>query len=277
MPPNVLCDDTIAKASDGICEVYKRVYEDEESGGSKTGKHQPFDKLLKPGKSNGKQHQRNSQQWGVEMAAAQTLENMKAQGNMAGALKRMFKDILEPEVPWTDHIRGIFNRKVGSGSYNWRKPDRRYIWQDIALPSKSGNGAGWVVVWCDTSGSISQLELSKYLAELGAIVDDCCPKRLSICWCDAAIHRVDELAEASDMAAMKASLDKDGAGGGGGTSVTPVMDWIDTHQERPEVFIGFTDGYVSFPKNEPDYLTIWASTTDVKYPYGDVVRIHPKR
>ena len=276
-PKDCLLDDTIATANEGVCDVYRKVYEDEENGGGKTGKLQGFDMLLKPGTSNGTPNQpRNPQQWAVEVAAAQTLEAMKHQGNIPGALKRMFAAVLEPVVPWTDHIRGIFNRKVGSGSYNWRRPDRRFIVQDLYMPSRSGNGAGWVVVWGDTSGSIGDVELQKYMAELSAIVDDCQPQRLTILWCDAKIHRVDEIAEPSDMAQLRYDAEKDGVGGGGGTSVHPVMDWIADHTEKPEVFVGFTDGYVTFPDQEPDYLCIWAATTDQPFPWGDVVRINEK-
>ena len=272
-PKDCLLDDTIAMANTGVCEAYKNVYEDEENGGKKTGKHQPFDTILNPGKSNGTPgQQRNPQQWGVEVAAAQTLENMKHQGRIPGALKKMFKAILEPVVPWTEHIHGIFNRKVGNGSYNWRKPDRRFIIRDMHMPSRSGNGAGWVVIWGDTSGSCIE-DVGKYLPEMAAIVEDCRPQRLTVIWCDAAIARIDEVAEPADLAHMLFDIEKDGAPGGGGTSVHPVMDWIAEHTEKPEVFIGFTDGYVTFPQ-QPDYLTIWASTTDKEYPWGDVVRLN---
>lgn len=277
-PKDCLLNDEIAMANDGVCDVYRKVYEDEENGGRKTGPKSGqggFDIILKPGTSNGTPNQlRDQQQWGVEMSAAQTLEGMKHQGNMPGALQRMFKSILEPVIPWTEHIRGIFNRKVGSGSYNWRKPDRRFIIRDLHMPSKSGNGAGWVVVWGDTSGSIGQGELQKYMAELSAIVEDCAPQRLTIIWCDAEIHRIDEIAEPADMAHLQSVAETEGVGGGGGTSVHPVMDWIAEHTEKPEVFIGFTDGYVTFPEQQPDYLTIWASTTDHDYPWGDVVKIN---
>ena len=39
--------------------------------------------------------------------------------------------------------------------------------------------------------------------------------------------------------------------------------------------IALTDGYVTFPEAEPDFMMIWASTTDIEYPFGDVVRINP--
>lgn len=273
-PKECLLDDTIARANEGVIDVYKKVYEDEENGGQKTGPYGGgFDLVLSPGKSNGTPNQsRNSQQWGVELAAAQVLESMKNQGKGSGALNRMFEQMLNPVVPWTEHIRGIFNRKVGSGSYNWKRPDRRFIVRDIHMPSRSGNGAGWIVCWGDTSGSIGQDELCKYLAELGSIVEDCAPQRITVVWCDADIHKIDEIEEASDLETIKHAGT---GGGGGGTDCTPVFDWIAEHTEKPEVFIGFTDGYVDFPPQEPDYLCIWAMTTDKEAPFGDTVHINP--
>lgn len=273
-PKDCLLDDTISTANEGRDDVYRKVYEDEEAGGQKTGRNQGFDIVLRPGSSNGTgQQSRNTQQWGVEIAAAQVLENMKSQGKGAGALNRMFDQLLNPVVPWTEHIRGIFNRKVGSGSYNWKRPDRRFIVRDIHMPSRSGNGAGWIVCWGDTSGSIGQDELCKYLAELGAIVEDCRPQRITMVWCDDAIHHIDEIEEASDLETIKHAGTQ---GGGGGTSCEPVFDWINESLEKPEVFIGFTDGYVSFPQQEPDIpVIIWAMTTDKIAPWGDTVPLNP--
>lgn len=278
-PKDCLLDDQIAVANDGITTVYKKVYEDEENGGSKTGAHNPgFDIVLSPGSSNGTPQQpRNNQQWGVEIAAAQVLEAMKSQGKGNGTLDRFFNQILNPVVPWTEYIRGIFNRKVGSGSYNWKRPDRRFIVRDIHMPSRSGNGAGWVVCWGDTSGSIGEDEMCKYMAELGAIVEDCNPQRITVVWCDDGIGvrddgtpTIDEIEEACDLQTITHA----GVKGGGGTSVEPVFEWIANHTEKPEVFIGFTDGYVRFPDQEPDIpVIIWAMTTDVVAPWGDTVKI----
>lgn len=279
-PEGVLLDEEIAKANDGVIDIYKKVYEDYEKNGQLGG--QGFDIVLNPGTSTGQSPQsaqQNSQQWAVETKAAQTLEEMRSQGKMAGALKRMFEQVLNPQIPWTEKIRGIFNRKVGSGSYNWQKADRRFIVRDLYMPSKSGNGAGHVVVWGDTSGSISPKELCHYMAELAAIVDECQPKRLTVLWCDADIHRVDEIGDPSEMARLQYDAATDGVGGGGGTDVGPCFEWIKQNcSERPEVFIGFTDGYVSFPDAPPVELVIWASTVSKpdRYPYGDVVEINAR-
>ena len=271
--------DPETSANESVLDVYKRCYkkkkEDEGEGGDLGPNPGGFDQVLPPGKSTGQNPsqaatQRNPGQWAIEIAAAQTMEQIKSQGRMAGALQRMFKDILEPEIPWTDMIKGEFARKVGSGSYNWRKPDRRFITRDLYMPSKSGHGAGWVVIWGDTSGSIGQSELERYIGELGGIVEDCRPKRLTVIWCDAVIQHVDEVEDAGDLLRIK----QRGVGGGGGTSCDPVFKWIrDNSYEPPDMFVGFTDGYVTFPKNEPSYPVIWASTTDTVYPWGETVRI----
>jgi predicted metal-dependent peptidase len=268
-----LYDPKIAVADDSVLDVYRKLYDDPDQHSGKQG----FDIVLKPGASTGQDPgaaagQRDPGRWAIEIANAQTLEQMRAQGKMAGALQRMFKGILEPEVPWTEHIQGLFNRRVGSGSYNWRRPDRRFISRDLHMPSRSGHGAGWIVVWGDTSGSIGAGELASYIAELSSIIDDVRPRRLTVVWCDAKIQRIDEIEEPSDLARIQ----YEGAPGGGGTSMFPVLDWIGEANEEPEMFIAFTDGYVSFPDQSPTYPTIWASTTDKDYPYGDVVRINTK-
>lgn len=278
MPKIGWYDPKIAGANDSVLDVYAKMYkkkkEDKDQGGKGDGPG-GFDQLMAPGKSMGQDPaqaagQRNQQQWAVELAQAQTLQQARDQGKMAGALQRMFKDILEPQIPWIEKIAAIFARKVGSGAYNWKKPDRRFIVRDLHMPSRSGHQAGWIVIWGDTSGSIGSAELNKYLGELAGIIEDVRPRRLTILWCDARIHRIDEVEEVMDLHTIKAQ----GVGGGGGTSVHPCFEWIDKqNEEKPDVFIGFTDGYVTFPKVAPSYHVIWAAVADTKFPWGDVVRV----
>lgn len=272
MPKEGCLDKTISKdGSDSVLDIYRKLYEDDPDGGDGDG---GFDLILEPGTSTGQSAQsaaqRNSQQWAVEIAAAQTLEQVRSQGKMAGGLKRMFKELLEPEIPWTEHIRAICARRLGSGSYNWRRPDRRHITRDLYMPSRSGNCAGWLVIWGDTSGSIGSAEMERYLAELAGIIEDVNPRRLTILWCDAAIHDIDEVQDVGDLLHIKAR----GVGGGGGTAVMPIFEWIADHTEVPDMMIAFTDGYCDpFPSHQPSYPVIWASTTDKQYPWGEVVRI----
>jgi len=44
-------------------------------------------------------------------------------------------------------------------------------------------------------------------------------------------------------------------------------------KNRHYVLLIFTDGCMSFPTPPTDVPIIWVSSTDTKYPYGDVVRV----
>jgi predicted metal-dependent peptidase len=279
VPPDALLDDEIATADTSLTEVYSKLYEDEEGGGGGGGKGQGngFDQVMAPGTSTGQDpsqaaSQRNNQAWAIDIAAARKLEEMRSKGDMPGGLKRMFEELLNPKVPWQDFIRSLINRASGSGGYDWSRADDEYIVHDRFEPAPTGKGAGWWVIWGDTSGSIAEPELNKYLGEIGGLLEDVKPTRVTVIWCDAAIDHVDEVTDAADIAEIKAR----GVGGGGGTSMMPVMEWIMEQTEQPEGFIGMTDGYVDFPAEEPHFPVIWASVSpkgEVAYPFGEVVEL----
>lgn len=283
-------DTNIATCNDAVYDIYRKIYEQDDGGGKGKGKGQGgqgqapgagsgnkggFDKLLPPGASNGKDPsapdaQRNNQAWATQMAAAQAIEAMKTQGNISADMQRLFDLYLKPQVPWTEHIRGFFARRLGSGSYDWRRPDRRLIVRDIYAPGRSGHGVGWVVVWGDTSGSISQKELDTYFAELAGLIADLNPKRVTVFWCDSQIKFTDEITDSADLAQIRSR----GVGGGGGTSCKPVFRAVNKMSyEPPDAFVGLTDGLAQFPDKEPPYPTVWACTTDATIPFGEIIRI----
>jgi predicted metal-dependent peptidase len=290
MPKDALYDPEIAKGKDGVFDIYGKVYKQDQDGGPSNPGQTPghgnaqgkngFDPngVQPPGTSTNTPAgqaaaQRNNQQWGLELAQAARLESARSQGKTPGSLQHMFDSILDPVVPWTDHIETIAKRLMGTGSYDWRRADRRFIGRDLYLPGRSGSGAGWLVIWGDTSGSIGEKDLNRYLGELKGMIEEVKPSRLSVVWCDAEIRHIDEVTDTSDLEHIKAR----GVGGRGGTDVTPVFDWIAEQREEPEMFIGMTDGYVGFP-DKPPYPIVWASISeDVKYPYGDVVNIIPRK
>lgn len=271
-------DPKIATHKDSFLDAYRKIFKQQQGGGGKgpggnPGGGKGFDQLLDPGTSQGKNpdqavQDRSQTAWDTAVAAA--MAAAKSQGKLPAALERMFTDILEPQASWQDLIRALFARKVGSGSYDWRKPDRRLIQRDIYAPQRSGHGCGDVVVAVDTSGSIGQRELDVCFAELRGILEDARPNKVYLVWCDAKVHGVDELDQASELSGLKPK-------GGGGTRFEPVFEWIDEQGVTPDALVYLTDGWGSFPKDAPRYPVIWgALMDDVKYPFGDVVAIPVK-
>ena len=192
---------------------------------------------------------------------------MNNQGSCPSGLKRLFSEILEPEIDWTEHVRAEIARNTGTGNFNWKKGDRRYLSQDIFFPAQSGFGAGHLVIWGDTSGSRDDKQIASSIAEIAGIIGDVQPKRLTVLWGDANVANVEEIDDASDLTKLDPR-------GGGGTEIKPCIEWIKENcEELPDMFIAFTDGYLTFPEEPPPYPMLWCMSTDVKAPYGVNVRV----
>jgi predicted metal-dependent peptidase len=276
-----LHDKQYAVSTDSAIDAYKKVFQQQQGKGKGKGQGPSgsgFDQHLAPGTSQGKDPstataERNDLKWQTEVAAAAAAA--KAQGKLPAGLERWFGEILNPQVDWRDKIAALFARKVGSGSYNWQKPDRRLIVRDIYYPGRSSFGCGTVVIGVDTSGSIGPKELDMFFAEMAGILEDCRPQKLVVMWCDAHVHRVDEAEEPSDLNVIRAK----GAPGGGGTSFVPVFEEIGKLGLEPDCLVYLTDLYGTFPQKAPSYPLIWASIAPpnaVKVPFGDLVDL-PKQ
>lgn len=263
-----LHDTKLATAQDSAIDAYRRVYRQ-----GNGGKGQGFDQHLAPGASSGQdphEAKRDAQAWATAVEAGMVAA--KAQGKLPAAMELFFDKLLNPEVPWADKIAGFFARKVGSGSFDWRRADRRLVTRDIYAPGRSGHGAGTVAVAVDTSGSIigDPTLLRRFMGELAGILEDVRPKRLMVLWIDAAVHSVDEVEEADDIRHLKPK-------GGGGTDFRPAFDWLAKNDITPDALVYLTDGYGTFPQRAPEYPVLWGNITKTlpasHYPFGDVVDV----
>jgi predicted metal-dependent peptidase len=267
-----LHDPSIADRNTSFVDSYRKLYEDLEKNGGKAPSG--FDALLEPGSGQGQDpaqaaQQRSQTEWDTAVAAA--LASAKLQGKLGSNLERLLSEIVDPTVPWHEHIRATLARRIGGGGYDWRKPDRRLIQRDIYAPQRSGNGCGTLVVGCDTSGSIGQPELNAFFAEMRGILDDLRPEQVHIVWCDAKVHKVDTVEDAMEIDALKPH-------GGGGTDFRPVFEWIDNEAGAIDGLIYLTDGYGSFPDQPPPYPVIWGDIHgSAEFPWGDVVHVDVKK
>lgn len=267
--PLGLLDTAIATSKDNSLDTYRKIFKAQTA---KSGKPR-FDVHLAPGTSVGKDPtmattERNQSAWDTEVASA--IAVAKAMGKLPLELLRALEAVLEPKVDWREQIQALFARKIGSGTFDWRRPDRALITRDIYAPGRSGFGAGCVVVGIDTSGSIGPVELDMFMAEMAGILEDVRPKRLVIIWCDAKVHRIDEAEDAGDLNTIR----RKGAPGGEGTSFIPVFEAIAKEGLTPDALVYLTDGLGRFPNKEPSYPVIWGNIyKGSKYPFGDVIDI----
>lgn len=189
---------------------------------------------------------------------------------MNGNQNRSIQDLLEPKVDWREQLREFLNSTCkNKDKSTWKRPSRRFVNQDIYMPSLIGEAVGRIVVGIDTSGSIGQEQLTEFLSEIKCICDDVSPEAIELLYWDTEVAGHETYNQGDYEALITTTKPK----GGGGTHVGCVNEYIRDKRLEPEAVIVLTDGYV-----EPDWggvwdkPTLWAITTKgLTSPHGKSV------
>jgi len=173
------------------------------------------------------------------------------------------------KLPWKELLaRFILSQQ--RNDYTWMKPNKRYIEDGIYLPVLHSEGVGKLVVAVDTSGSIGQEELNKFLGELNGILDQSRPESAVLIPCDAAV----DAEFVRTYAPEDYPITSPKLGGGGGTDFTPVFDYVKEQNIDPVCLIYLTDMMGTFPEAPPPYPTLWIATSEIQGPFGQTVRLN---
>jgi predicted metal-dependent peptidase len=193
-------------------------------------------------------------------------------GRMGATMPRAISDLLEPKVDWREVLREFITSSCrGSDELTWRKMNKRYLVNDMYLPSYETETLGEVTIAIDTSGSIGGAELTEFASELASICGMCSPERVRVLWWDTIVHgeQVFET-DYADIATLLKPL------GGGGTNVSCVSEYITKNKLNSECVIIFTDGYlesgISWEVATP---TLWLVTQNKSFepPRGIKVKV----
>jgi predicted metal-dependent peptidase len=197
---------------------------------------------------------------GIQQKVAQAANIARMAGKLPGSLERLVGEILDPQVPWSHLLRDYMTR-VTKDDEQWNRRNRRF--QSVYLPARHSEKMGEIVLIGDTSGSIGNDELCKYMAEAGAIAEDVHPERIRILWADTRVAGEQVFEEGMPIEPKPK--------GGGGTDMRVPLEKAVEYQ--PECVVLFTDGYTPWPDVEPDYPLIVCCTTDAQVPVGLDIRI----
>jgi predicted metal-dependent peptidase len=192
-------------------------------------------------------------------------------GKMNGNKNRSINELLEPKVDWREQLREFVNATCrNKDKSTWKRPHKRFLGQDIYMPSMIGESIGKVVVGIDTSGSIGDKELSEFLSEVVAICDDVSPSSIELLYWDTDVAGH----ETYNQGDYKALVQSTKPAGGGGTHVGCVNQYIKDKRIEPEAIIILTDGYVEDDWGGTwDYPTLWAVTSRRTSPHGKTINI----
>lgn len=206
----------------------------------------------------------NAKEWADAGLEAATRSRMA--GNCPAFMERQIDKLLNPEIAWNEvlayYLRNKFCMKNKS-RHTFTPPNRRYLYQDMILTSRVGKKKPSIAFSIDTSGSMSEQDISKGIAEMDAI-RKMYRVPVYLMEADYTVHRAKWVEPNEQIPSLK---------GGGGTSFVPVMDHLKANKPDVDVLVYFTDGYGEFGA-DPGFDVIWVVNSSVQPPYGKTIRIN---
>jgi len=193
----------------------------------------------------------------------------KQQGKLPQGMDRHIDTLLNEKINWKSILYKYITRELPY-DYTYNRPSKKSRATGIYLPSVLRESID-IVVSIDTSGSISQTELSEFLGEIIGIAKSFNNIAMKLIVCDSDIKEVYDIRNGSIATIQNLKIK-----GGGGTSHKPIYDYISENLPNTKFVINFTDGYTDFPDYEST-RTIWVITSngceESYLPFGEYIKL----
>lgn len=195
-------------------------------------------------------------------------------GNIPGNLMSVVENTKQSKVNWQDELRRFIDSKTRV-DFSWTKPNKRYLNSGFILPGVEADGIDKLGIVIDTSGSITEEQLSTFLAEVraardaGAVADVVCIQ------CDTDVRHVDRFSQGDEIKLV--------AHGRGGTRFSPALQWFKDNEPDVVALIYFTDLECYDWGTQPEVPLMWAAygydsrvrQLAKNVPFGEVLHIEP--
>ena len=191
-------------------------------------------------------------------------------GKLSANVPREIGELLEAKVDWREALREFVTSFCqDKDESTWRRPSRRWIGEDVYMPSVIGESVGRIVLGIDMSGSIGREEISQFLGEVKKICDTVKPEGIDLLYWDTRVCQHEKY----EQDQLDSLLSTTKPRGGGGTDPQCIVDYMIDKKIKAECAVILTDGYVcSWGEGWP-CPTLWGITTDVVAPIGKTVHV----
>lgn len=177
----------------------------------------------------------------------QLLNNAKLQGDLPLGIEILVPKLQTDLLSWEDELYTVIENSI-KFDYKLTPPNKRYLSQGIALPSLSGEKIK-IVIAVDSSGSIDQKLLTRFLNEVESIMNSFPSFEIDLLIADAKVHEHHILYPGDELEyTIK---------GGGGTNFENTFLYVDENIDNITLLLYFTDGLGKFPLDEPNYDVAW--------------------
>ena len=175
-------------------------------------------------------------------------------GNLPGGVKRMIKDLTEPQIGWKELLEQQVQSTI-KNDYTFARPGRKSWHMDAILPASKPGDTIDIVIGIDTSGSITKDDLKVFFSEIKGIMDSYTEYKITVMGWDTEIGGV-----ATFTSENMEDITTFDPQGGGGTDPHCVWNYLIEHGIEPKKLIMFTD-YCFFgwnPNEVESYCdTVW--------------------
>ena len=189
--------------------------------------------------------------WQMRVRQAVAVAKGQNAGTLPAGIARLIDALNAPKVDWKAELRR-FTDESAMKDYSWMTPNRRHVAAGLILPGFVSDRPSHLVCVVDTSGSIGTVELTAFISEIQAMLDEGAADRVSIVYADTEGYPGGTF-DAGDMITVEAK-------GGGGTAFRRPLEHVASHHPDASAIIYLTDAYTSDWGAEPACPIIWAVT-----------------
>lgn len=200
---------------------------------------------------------------GIRLARAAC--EARKRGRVPASVETCLNWLPEARVDWRAVLRR-FLLDVAKFDYKWMPPNRRFLSQGLVLPRLRSEG-GLVAVVVDTSGSMDDEMVAMCLSEVRACMEQHSGLQVMLIQCDAEVQSSRVINDAAELPRVPIQ-------GRGGTSFIPALEHVESRIREGfmvRAVLYLTDLEGEFPETPPSVPVLWARTSDLKAPFGEMI------
>ncbi len=213
---------------------------------------------------------REQQMGSRDRVAVEIVKAGSEAGSVPSGLLRWAEAHLDPQIDWRKQLGVSLRRAVadiaGRKDYSYMRPSRRQhamnqAGSNVLLPNLRQPAPPNVSVVVDTSGSISNDELRKFVAEVSGIVRAVgFSSGVKVICCDAEAYPAQTFKNPNKLDELELL-------GGGGTDMREGIWAAIAARQKPDVVVVITDGYTPWPDTKPrqcdHFITVLTSAEEL--------------